>query len=142
MIPLPHSSFTVTVEAGPGTAHLHIAGALDYDTSDELAQRADQCLTSHADLRELHLDCAELTLCDSMGISTFLAIRRKTTARDIRLHLDNAPPFLERVLTTTGVRTLFTQAHDSQRHEEPLAGPSTSPFSPRPHSAPAPDSSA
>ncbi|MFD8421671.1 STAS domain-containing protein [Streptomyces sp. NPDC059466] len=107
MTALPHSSYTLTAEAGPGTAHLHIVGELDWETSDELLQHADQCLTAQPDLSDLHLDCAELQFCDSMGLSTLLTIHRKTTARNIRLHLDNPPPFLERILNTTGVRQLF-----------------------------------
>lgn len=115
MIPLPHSPFTVTVEAGPGTVRLHLVGDLDYETSDELARHADQCLALHPDLQDLRLDCTGLRFCDSTGISTLLMIHRKATARNVRLHLDSSPPFLERVLNTTGIRQLFSPAHTSQQ---------------------------
>lgn len=98
---------TLTVEAGTGVAHLRLAGDLDYDTSDELTRRGDACLADHPQLRELHLDCAELRLCDSMGLSVMLMLYRRTSARDIALHLDNVPPFLERMLHLTGIRHLF-----------------------------------
>ncbi|MER6440076.1 MULTISPECIES: STAS domain-containing protein [unclassified Streptomyces] len=127
MTALPHPSFTLTAEAGPGTAHLHLVGELDYETSDELLQHTDRCLAGQPDLTDLHLDCTELRFCDSMGLSTLLTIHRKTTARHIRLHLDNPPPFLERILNTTGVRQLFPQTYASRRTEQALADGRTPP---------------
>ncbi|MEU7337754.1 STAS domain-containing protein [Streptomyces sp. NPDC007074] len=127
MTALPRPSFTLTAEAGPGTAHLHLVGELDYETSDELLQHTDRCLAGQPDLTDLHLDCTELRFCDSMGLSTLLTIHRKTTARHIRLHLDNPPPFLERVLNTTGVRQLFPQTYASRRTEQALADGRTPP---------------
>lgn len=107
MTTLPHRRFTLTAEVGQGTAHLRLDGDLDYDTSDELAEWAARCLAGHHDLRELRIDCAGLRWCDSMGLSVLLMIHRRTTARNVRLNLDNPPPFLERTLNTTGVRQLF-----------------------------------
>ncbi|MCX4661575.1 STAS domain-containing protein [Streptomyces uncialis] len=131
MTPMPHSPFILTVEAGPGTASLHLAGDLDYATSDELVQHADHCLTTRPDLHDLRLDCTALRFCDTMGISALLMIHRKTTARDVRLHLDGPPPFLERILNTTGVRQLFhSPAHPSQQADQAPSGNRTSPEPP------------
>lgn len=127
MTALPHPSFTLTAEAGPGTAHLHLVGELDYETSDELLRHTDRCLAEQADLSDLHLDCAHLRFCDSMGLSTLLTIHRRTTARHIRLHLDNPPPFLERILNTTGVRQLFPQTDKSRPTEQALGDGRTPP---------------
>jgi anti-anti-sigma factor len=116
MTPMP-SSLTVTLEAGRGTASLHLAGGLDYDTGDGLVQHADQCLADHPDLHDLRLDCAELGFCDSIGLSSLLMIRRRTDARAVRLHLDNTPPFLQRLLHVTGIQQLFMHPHTSQQAE-------------------------
>ncbi|MFE7758913.1 STAS domain-containing protein [Streptomyces sp. NPDC057418] len=126
MTAMPRPSFTLTVEAGPGTAHLHLAGDLEYDTTDELLERADRCLAEQPRLRELRLDCTHLQLCDSMGISAFIQIQRTTSARDVRLHLDNPPPFLARILTITGVDKLFSPDREDQRADQTRAekGPS------------------
>ncbi|MEV7405181.1 STAS domain-containing protein [Streptomyces sp. NPDC091267] len=121
MTTMPRPSFTLTVEAGPGTARVHLAGDLEYDTTDELLRRVDRCLTEQPHLRDLHLDCAQLRLCDSMGLSSFIEIRRSTAARDVRLHLDNPPPFLGRMLTITGVSQLFGPARETQRAEQARA---------------------
>ena len=113
----PHPSFslTATVDAGTGTAHLRITGDLDYETGDELVHRATQFLDAHPDLHALRLDCAHLRFCDSSGLSALLMIHRTTAAGNVVLHLDDPPPFLERILTTTGVRGLFPPAPASRR---------------------------
>ncbi|MEU1534150.1 STAS domain-containing protein [Streptomyces fagopyri] len=141
MTPLPHSSFTLTVEAGPGTAHFTLTGELDYDTCDQLLQRTDAFLTAHPELRDLRLDCTELRFCDSMGISTLLMIHRKTTEQNIRLHLDSPPPFLERILNTTGIRQLFSPAQTSEQAERTSSSQRTSLHTPRLGPARTPDSS-
>ncbi|WP_328321550.1 STAS domain-containing protein [Streptomyces sp. NBC_00388] len=111
-------SFTLTVEAGPGTVRLRLTGDLDYDTSGELAERAEACLTEMPDLRELRLDCAQLRMCDSMGLSTLLMLHRRTADRAIRLYLDRPPAFLERVLEITGIRQLFEREAAPQQGEQ------------------------
>lgn len=107
MTPLPPSAFTVTVEAGPGSARLHLAGDLDCDTSHQLVPYVDRCLDAHPGLHALQLDCAALRFCDSMGLSALLTVHRRTTARDVRLHLDDPPAFLQRLLRVTGTLQLF-----------------------------------
>ncbi|MEU1485955.1 STAS domain-containing protein [Streptomyces sp. NPDC005752] len=124
MTTLPHPLFTVTVETGPGTVHLRIGGDLDYDTSGELAARADACLEAHGP-DALHLDCTELRMCDSMGVSTLLLIHRSTAARGVRLHLDSPPPFLERILAVTGTRHLFETSGADEQPEQAQADEGT-----------------
>ncbi|MFB8029394.1 STAS domain-containing protein [Streptomyces sp. NPDC056465] len=112
------SSFTLTVETCRGSACLRLAGDLDHSTGDALVERAARCLTEHpGGLYELRLDCRELTFCDSVGVSSLLMIHRKTTAHSVRLHLDNQPPFLHRILAITGLQQLFTQPHTTQQAE-------------------------
>ncbi|MFJ9074669.1 STAS domain-containing protein [Streptomyces sp. NPDC102278] len=125
MNPPPPSSLSLTVEAGSGTARLHLAGDLDYDTSDELARGAEQSLDAHPHPTDLHLDCAGLQFCDSTGIATLLMIHRKTTTGAVRLHLDNAPPFLERMLHLTGIRHLFPEHHSPRQAEQAHPGASS-----------------
>ncbi|MFJ4685335.1 STAS domain-containing protein [Streptomyces sp. NPDC088789] len=117
------------MEAGSGTACIRLTGPLDYATSDELVQHADQCLTSHPHLQNLRLDCTGLEFCDSMGISALLMIHRKTTTRLVQLHLDHPPPSLERILRITGVAALFSRTHPTSvrnRHTPESAPPEPS----------------
>jgi anti-anti-sigma factor len=113
-------SFTLTVDAGRGTAHLHLVGDLDHGTGDELTRKTDACLLAHPHLRELHLDCAQLRFCDSMGISALLTLHRRAHARKISLHVDSPPPFLDRLLDLTGIRHLFVHAASPRQSEQTL----------------------
>ncbi|MGW2841048.1 STAS domain-containing protein [Streptomyces sp. NPDC001493] len=110
-------SFTLTAETGHGSACLHLAGDLDYNTGDTLVERAGRFLTEQPGLHDLRLDCAELTFCDSIGVSSLLMIHRQTTAHSVRLHLDNQPPFLRRLLDITGIQKLFAQPRIAQQAE-------------------------
>ncbi|MFF4247493.1 STAS domain-containing protein [Streptomyces sp. NPDC001822] len=130
MTVLPHPLLTVTVETGPGTVRLRIGGDLDYDTSGELAARAEACLDTHGP-DALHLDCAELRLCDSMGVSTLLQIHRSTSERGVRLHLEDPPPFLERILTVTGIRRIFETGVTGEQPEQAHADEGARPAPPR-----------
>ncbi|GAA2962633.1 MULTISPECIES: STAS domain-containing protein [Streptomyces] len=119
MTALPLPPFTVTPEAGPGTARLRLTGDLDYDTSGELARAAEECLAADPHLADLHLDCAQLRLCDSMGVATLLLIHRGATTRGVRLHVESPPPFLTRILDVTGIGHLFALgAHGQESAQE------------------------
>ncbi|SEB68215.1 anti-sigma-factor antagonist [Streptomyces sp. 2131.1] len=112
-------SLFLTVESEGGAVCLRLAGVLDYDTSDELAARADACIEQGPRAGELHLDCEKLRLCDSTGLSALLMIHRRTTARGITLFLDNPPPFMERMLSVTGTRHLFAPESGKARQSCP-----------------------
>ncbi|MFC8224976.1 STAS domain-containing protein [Streptomyces sp. NPDC057287] len=109
--------FTLTVEPGPVSACLHLSGDLDQHSGDTVVEQAERCLSAHPGLNDLHLDCAGLTFCDSIGISSLLMIHRGTTARGVRLYLDNRPPFLQRLLDITGIEKLFTPPLRSRKAE-------------------------
>ncbi|MFS0697194.1 STAS domain-containing protein [Streptomyces nitrosporeus] len=129
MTPLPLPPFTVLTDARPGVVHLRLAGDLDYDSCDELMRRTDACLAGDPDLTDLHLDCARLTLCDSMGVSTFLLVHRRTAARGIRLHVDNSPPFLARLFEVTGIGVVFASGARAPRDGQERADDGPAPRS-------------
>ncbi|SHM89769.1 STAS domain-containing protein [Actinacidiphila paucisporea] len=116
MTPIP-PPFTVTVECGRSSACFHLAGDLDYNVGDTVVQQARRHLVDHPGLHDLRLDCAELTFCDSVGVSSLLMIHRHAGAHSVRLHLDNRPPFLQRLLDITGLQQLFTHPHIAQQAE-------------------------
>ncbi|RPK55526.1 STAS domain protein [Streptomyces sp. ADI96-02] len=109
MTALPHQLLTVTPEVGPLRARLRLGGDLDYGTSDELVRRVRDTLAAQPELKDLHLDCAGLLLCDSMGVSALLQIHRDTTARRVRLHVEDRPAFLNRIMRITGILHLFEE---------------------------------
>ncbi|MFC8535728.1 STAS domain-containing protein [Streptomyces sp. NPDC057249] len=100
-------SLRLTVETGGTTTRLRLAGVLDHDTTDAFGARATACVEADPAPAELRLDCAQLRLCDSMGLAALLMIHRRTATRGIALVLDDPPASLERMLRITGTRHLF-----------------------------------
>jgi len=99
---------------------MRLAGDLDYESIDELVDAASQLLAQQVDLVDLHLDFSRLTFLDSAALSGLLLIHRRTSHSGVELHLDQRPPFLDRVLEVTG---LFGQFITSDSHA--AAGDST-----------------
>ena len=115
-------SFTLTVEAETTGLVVRVGGDLDYETCDELMRTVDQNIavrpTAEGRLLDLHLDFAGLHGIDSMGLSVLLMIRRRTDAAGVRLHLDERPPHLERLLEITGTLDHLTAPCDVSKSEQ------------------------
>ncbi|MEU6812826.1 STAS domain-containing protein [Streptomyces sp. NPDC046831] len=114
--------FSLSVDAGPPSAVLRVAGGLDYETHGELVKSVTSLLTWHP-LRELTLDLSRLDAVDSSGLSALLLIRRRTDEAGVVLRLDRRPAVLERLLDRTGTLELLTgPAPVSGRQHRPGAG--------------------
>ncbi|MET7744534.1 STAS domain-containing protein [Streptomyces sp. NPDC005385] len=116
-------SFTLTVEGGVTDLVVRVDGDLDHETCDELRSTVEQNLTvrhsAGGRLLDLHLVFAGLRGIDSMGLSALLMIRRGTDAARVRLHLDERPPHLERLLEITGTLDHLTapcRVKDGEQH--------------------------
>ncbi|MFH9137416.1 STAS domain-containing protein [Streptomyces sp. NPDC017524] len=81
---------------------IELHGDLDYDNADLLVQEALAQLTARPTLTDLHLGCAGLRTVDSMGLCALLMISRRTTEAGVRMHLDDRPARLDRLLALTG----------------------------------------
>ncbi|MER5202080.1 STAS domain-containing protein [Streptomyces sp. NPDC002825] len=113
----PDHTFGVEADAAPdGILYVALAGDLVWDSADELLDAVRARLAPGNAPTDLRLDCAALTLCDSMGLSALLALHRLAEAAGVPLHLDRRPPFLDRLLLLTG-----TYEHLTGRSE--TAGP-------------------
>ncbi|MFE5589251.1 STAS domain-containing protein [Streptomyces sp. NPDC056549] len=82
--------------------YTEVVGDLDGDSPDEFLDVARAHLDPASNPSHIRLDCARLTLCDSMGFSTLPALHPSATALGVRLHLDHRLPFLDRMLLLTG----------------------------------------
>ncbi|WP_329274742.1 STAS domain-containing protein [Streptomyces sp. NBC_00691] len=113
-----HSTFELkAAPAADGVLYAELSGDLAWDSADELLEAARAQIDAVPDLSDVHLDCARMTLCDSMGLSTLLALHRHAAARGVRLHLDRRPVLLDRLLRLTG-----TYEHLTGRSETATAG--------------------
>ncbi|MEU0793068.1 STAS domain-containing protein [Amycolatopsis sp. NPDC005961] len=90
------------------TARVTIVGELEFATAGALLQLVTDRLADHPGVRDVRLDCGEIAFCDSSGLSTLLLIHRAVTGAGSRLHLDNRPPSLERLLSLTGTTEYLT----------------------------------
>ncbi|MFE7890244.1 STAS domain-containing protein [Streptomyces sp. NPDC057412] len=93
-----------------GDAHIRITGDLDWDSADDLTEAARALLRADPAPARLHLDCARLTLCDSLGLASLLMIHRGCADAEVPLRLDNRPALLRRLLDMTGTAFLFDEA--------------------------------
>lgn len=100
----PHpTDFAVSVVREPHTLMVRLSGELDYDTSDDLTSAVAEHLAEPVPVHDVRLDFGELTWLDSTGLSALLMIHRRTSSLGARLHLDNRPDVLERMLRMTNV---------------------------------------
>ncbi|MEU9860189.1 STAS domain-containing protein [Streptomyces sp. NPDC047971] len=97
-----HTFQLTTATGADGVLRAELVGDLAWDAVDELLDVARAHLSAGPAPSDIRLDCARLTLCDSMGLSTLLAVHRDTATAGVRLHLDHRPPFLDRLLLLTG----------------------------------------
>ncbi|MFJ4467837.1 STAS domain-containing protein [Streptomyces sp. NPDC089424] len=98
----------------PHTLTVRVAGELDYDTSGDLTEAVAEQLAEAGPVRDVRLDFRDLTWLDSTGLSALLMVHRRTSALGARLHLDNRPDVLERMLRMTNVLEHLTAAPESR----------------------------
>ncbi|QNP61719.1 STAS domain-containing protein [Streptomyces genisteinicus] len=92
---------TVTTAADGGVC-LRLAGELDWESAADLVESVRDHLGRTPVRLPVHVDCAQLTVCDSTGLSALLMVHRDVTASGAVLRLENRPAFLDRMLTLTG----------------------------------------
>lgn len=92
----------------PYTLCLALVGDLDHEVGDEVLDRARKALRGCEGVRSLRLNCRELEVADSTGLSVLLQLRRDAQEAGIRFHLDDTRPILERLLRITGTYDYLT----------------------------------
>ncbi|MFC8420244.1 STAS domain-containing protein [Streptomyces sp. NPDC057236] len=107
----PHPT-GVRPSADPRTATLtvRVGGELDDACGAELTAVVVAHLTGPAPPRAVRLDFRDLAGIDPLGLAALLMVRRHSSAARAVLHLDNRPPFLERLLRQTNVLEHLTAA--------------------------------
>ncbi|MGV0851864.1 STAS domain-containing protein [Mycolicibacterium phlei] len=94
------------------TARIHVAGNLEYGHSAALVDAVAAVL--RPGVQAVRLDLTDLAFCDSVGLSALLKVHRLTASAGARLHLDNRPTHLDRVLELTGLLEYLTAATPEQ----------------------------
>ncbi|MFE1479014.1 STAS domain-containing protein [Streptomyces cyaneofuscatus] len=120
----PHQMCLTTLDT-QDSVRIEVHGDLDYDSADILVNEVTAQLTDRPGLTDLHLHCAELTAVDSMGLCALLMISRHTTAVGVRLHLDERPAKLDRLLDLTGTLDHLTAPPPTGTVKPSMTGEST-----------------
>ncbi|MEV7872421.1 STAS domain-containing protein [Streptomyces sp. NPDC088124] len=100
--PPPEPLAVVVTTPAADTVEVRLDGEMDYETSYEVIDTVRQLLRVHRGVARLELHCGGLTMCDSMGLSALLMIRRLAESDGVRLVLTERRAALDRVLHVTG----------------------------------------
>ncbi|MGY5036621.1 STAS domain-containing protein [Streptomyces sp. 900116325] len=98
----PPDGLRLTTVDTEDRVRIELDGDLDHYTADLLVNEATAQLSARPGLRNLHLHCGGLGVIDSTGLSALLMINRRTAAVGVRLHLEDRPANLDRLLHLTG----------------------------------------
>lgn len=109
---------TLTTETTTPSVRITVAGDVDFGQAAYLVDSVSDLLHAQPGVQDLHLDFAELTFLDSTGLSALLQIHRQATELGVRMHLDNRPAHLDRILEITGLLQHLT----ANRTEETEVG--------------------
>lgn len=101
MTELPQLDYTWEVPTDH-TARLTLDGGLVFANAEELQNAVTTRLATHPELRELHIDCTDLEICDARGLAALITFRRRTDELGITMRLLNRPSVLDRLLERTG----------------------------------------
>jgi anti-anti-sigma factor len=103
------SAFTCTWHLPDAhTGCFRLSGDLVHLYAEQLLGAVGERLDTHEGLRELRIDCAELAMCDSRGLSVLLMIRRRTESLGIALQVVNRSTMLDRLMERTGTAEYIT----------------------------------
>jgi anti-sigma B factor antagonist len=94
----------IDVSQEVGTLILRVCGELDADSCLMIEPAVMAAIPT---ARKVILDLADLTFCDSIGLSMFLAAHHKAEAEQCTVIIRNVPQSIARLLEITGLdRTL------------------------------------
>lgn len=113
---------TLTSQTTARSARITVAGDVDFGSAAHLVDTATNLLKAHPGVQNLHLDFTELTFLDSTGLSALLQIHRQASELGVRLHLDNRPAHLDRVLEITGLSEQLTANASGTADSSPSGG--------------------
>lgn len=116
----PHHHLQLTTVDTQHGIRIEIRGDLDHTGADLLIDEVTAQLAGRPALADLHLHCAGLGTVDSMGLSALLMISRRTTAAGVRLHVDDRPAKLDRLLDITGTRAYLGVPPAVSASESPM----------------------
>jgi anti-anti-sigma factor len=100
---------------------VQLAGELELATRATVATTIAEALTDQ--VRQVVIDARGLTLCDSIGVSTLVNLRRTAEADGRQLRIANLKPQVRRAMEITGTLPDQVNGQAVEHPGEPAAGP-------------------
>jgi anti-sigma B factor antagonist len=97
--------FTVEERQAGAVTVLALHGEIDMATAGHLREATQRSLDSAPN--RVVLDFADVTFCDSQGLSTLISLNRRASATGSQLVLANLGGFMRTLLDITGLGTAF-----------------------------------
>ncbi|MFJ3897334.1 STAS domain-containing protein [Streptomyces sp. NPDC090083] len=113
---------TRTTPAGPV---LELAGELDYDSAAEVRELLPGLALQGG--RQLVVDLAGVTFCDSSGITALLAARNHAVAEGATIRLAAVPAYISRIFRMVGLDHVFPTHPTAQEAEAAWTPPAAHP---------------
>jgi len=98
---------TVAIEVHGTIANIILSGNVDYSTQEEI-RAANQQALSNAKIKEIHVNCAEITFLDSSVIRALLILQKEADAAGKSLVLLNCSNPTREVFEIGGFDRMFT----------------------------------
>jgi anti-anti-sigma factor len=98
---------TITVEFNGSIASIILSGGIDYSTQEEIRNANHKALSADQ-IREIHVNFAEVTFLDSSVIRALLMLQRETGANGKSLVLLNCNDNIREVFEIGGFDRMFT----------------------------------
>ena len=98
---------TVTIQIQGTTANISLSGNVDYSMQDDLRRVNKQAL-SDPQVKEIHVDCGDLTFLDSSVIRALLTLQKEASAAGKLLALLHCSDTTREVFEIGGFDRMFT----------------------------------
>jgi anti-anti-sigma factor len=98
---------TVAIKFHGTVASITLSGNIDYSTQEDLRNVNQQAL-SNAQIKEIHVNCADVTFLDSSGIRALLILQKEADAAGKSLVLLNCNDTTREVFEIGGFDRMFT----------------------------------
>jgi anti-anti-sigma factor len=127
----PKPGLTVSSGLRGNTVVVQVQGELDHHTAPVLRAEMER-VWEVPDVNATVLDLAEVTFCDSVGLSELIAALHRSELLDRALLVSGVQGTLLRVLTITGLRRAFDTYETVEEALRGVSGPAPDPTTPTP----------
>ena len=98
---------SITVDVHGSIAHINLSGGIDYSTQEEIKE-ANRSALSAENVREIHVNFADVTFIDSSCIRALLTLLKQADEKGIALVLLDCKEPVRDIFEIGGFDSMFT----------------------------------